>query len=107
MGGLKLALATLRDYYAKGDDDHGKSAGAAGGIVSLLEVCESDFTKSLAEMRSTEEAAIAEYESQSKQNAVTKATKEKDLEYKTKESVELDKEASDMRSDRDGVQSEL
>merc|ERR1719450_1582728 len=105
--GIKLALATLRDYYAKGADDHGKSAGAAGGIVSLLEVCESDFTKSLAEMRATEEAAILDYESQTKQNAVTKMTKEKDLEYKTKESVELDKAASDMSSDRDGVQAEL
>merc|ERR1719482_589827 len=106
LDGIKLALKTLRDYYAKAADASG-SDGAAGGIVSLLEVCESDFTKSLAEMRATEEAAVAEYEEQTKQNAVTKMTKEKDLEYKTKESVELDKAASDMSSDRDGVQAEL
>merc|ERR1719213_970527 len=105
--GIKLALAALRDYYAKGSDDHGKSAGAAGGIVSLLEVCESDFTKALAEMRATEEAAIAEYEDQTKENAIMKQTKEKDVEYKTKESVALDKASSDMSSDRDGVQTEL
>merc|ERR1711998_353899 len=107
MGGIKLALEVLRDYYAKGAGDHGKSEGAAGGIVSLLEVCESDFTKALAEMRATEEAAIAQYEDQTKENAITNQIKEKDVEYKTKESVELDKASSDMSSDRDGVQTEL
>ena len=41
--GIKKALTVLRDYYAK---DQGTSAqGAGGGIVGLLEVCESDFSK--------------------------------------------------------------
>merc|ERR1712130_1090231 len=107
LDGIKLALKTLRDYYAKADKAHASSDSAAGGIVSLLEVCESDFTTSLAEMRATEEAAAAEYDKQTKENAIMKKTKEQDVKYKTKESVGLDKSASEMTSDRGGVQSEL
>merc|ERR1712050_664329 len=70
--GIKLALKTLRDYYAKSDKSHSSSGGAAGGIVSLLEVCESDFSKSLTEMRATEESSAAEYDKQSKENDIMK-----------------------------------
>merc|ERR1719331_3715133 len=107
LDGIKLALKTLRDYYAKADKAHGSSDSAAGGIVSLLEVCESDFTKALAEMRATEEASAGDYDKQTKENAIAKQTKEQDVKYKTKESVGLDKSASEMTSDRSGVQDEL
>merc|ERR1719247_794081 len=59
--GVKLALKVLKDYYAKADD-HGSAEGSASGIIGLLEVCESDFTKGLTEMTATEETAAAEYE---------------------------------------------
>merc|ERR1712151_680997 len=45
LDGIKLALKVLRDYYAKADAAHGSADGAAGGILSLLEVCESDFPR--------------------------------------------------------------
>merc|ERR1719217_1278392 len=48
--GVKLALKVLRDYYAKSDKAHSSADGAGSGIIGLLEVCESDFTKGLAEM---------------------------------------------------------
>merc|ERR1712226_152857 len=82
LDGIKLALKVLRDYYAKADSS---SEGAAGGIVSLLEVCESDFSKSLAEMRTVESMAAQEYEVESQENKMTKLMKGKDVEYKTKE----------------------
>merc|ERR1712151_547122 len=47
LDGIKLALKVLKDYYAKADKSHSSSDGAAGGIVSLLEVCESDFSSVL------------------------------------------------------------
>merc|ERR1712176_1363651 len=83
LDGIKLALKVLRDYYAKADAAHGSADGAAGGILSLLEVCESDFSKSLAEMRATEESSAAEYDKQTKENEILKATKEQDVKYKT------------------------
>merc|ERR1719352_923043 len=64
--GVKMALKVLKEYYAKADKAHGASEGAGGGIISLLEVCESDFTKGLAEMTAEEETAVAEYESYSR-----------------------------------------
>ncbi|CAK0891184.1 unnamed protein product, partial [Prorocentrum cordatum] len=77
--GVKLALKVLRDYYAKNDKAHSAADGASSGIIGLLEVIESDFSKNLAEMISTEEAAVNEYEEQSKQNAVDKTNKEQEL----------------------------
>merc|ERR1719238_468832 len=102
--GIKLALKTLKDYYAKADSS---SEGAAGGIVSLLEVCESDFSKTLAELKATEESAAAEYDKETKENEIATATKEQDVKYKTKESVGLEKSAAEMKSDVAGTQEEL
>merc|ERR1719213_1181064 len=105
--GVKMALKVLKDYYAKADKSHSSSDGAAGGILSLLEVCESDFSKSLAEVRATEESSAAEYDKQTKENAILKQTKEQDVKYKNKESVSLEKSSSELVSDRSGVEEEM
>merc|ERR1719194_227386 len=58
--GVKMALKVLKEYYAKADKSHESADGAASGIISLLEVCESDFTKGLTEMTAQEETAATE-----------------------------------------------
>merc|ERR1711972_1195928 len=83
--GLQLALKVLKEYYAK-DSAHGSAEGSAGGIISLIEVCESDFSKNLAEITSEEESAAAEYEAVTKENEIDQAAKEQDVKYKVKES---------------------
>merc|ERR1719389_1252795 len=98
--GIKLALKVLRDYYAKEDKGHEAAEGAGGGIIGMLEVIESDFTKGLAEMISIEEAAVAEYEKVTKENEILKVTKEQDVKYKTKEATGLDKAVAELTSDR-------
>eukprot|EP00929_Paragymnodinium_shiwhaense_P088859 TRINITY_DN4916_c0_g2_i2.p1 TRINITY_DN4916_c0_g2~~TRINITY_DN4916_c0_g2_i2.p1 ORF type:complete len:675 (+),score=321.68 TRINITY_DN4916_c0_g2_i2:66-2090(+) len=103
LDGIKLALKTLRDYYSSGGDN----AGAGGGIVSLLEVCESDFSKQLAEIVTAEESAVNEYTAETKENELVKAEKSKDVEYKTKEAASLDKANTEMQTDVGSVQSEL
>merc|ERR1719409_995170 len=80
--GVQLALKVLNDYYAKADKAHSSADGAGSGIIGLLEVCESDFSKGLAEMTAAEETAVSEYDRTSKENAITKATKEQDVKYK-------------------------
>merc|ERR1719473_2680306 len=107
LNGIKTALKVLRDYYAKADKAHSSADGASTGIIGLLEVCESDFSKGLAEMVATEEEAAALYEQETKENAVEKVTKTKDAEYKKKEYVGLDKAVATASSDRSGVQTEL
>merc|ERR1719408_131217 len=98
--GVQLALKVLRDYYSSDANSHGAADGAAQGIIGLLEVCESDFSKGLAEMIATEEAAASEYDKETKENEITKATKEQDVKYKTKEAKGLDKETAEATADR-------
>merc|ERR1719409_1753210 len=64
--GVKKALQVLRDYYAKDDKSHAAAEGAGSGIIGLLEVCESDFTKGLTEMTAAEETAVNEYDKTTK-----------------------------------------
>merc|ERR1719271_2359681 len=104
--GVKKALSVLREYYAK-DSSHGAKGDAGGGIVSMLEVVESDFTKGLAEMESAESSAVSEYEKVSYMNKVAKTSKGQDVKYKTKEAAGLDKGTAEAASDREAVQAEL
>merc|ERR1719359_780867 len=103
--GVKLALKVLREYYAKKEGTSDQGAGTS--IIGLLEVCESDFTKGLAEAVSTEEEAARSYEQQEKDNEIEKATKDKDVEYKTKEAAKLDKVIAETTKDRATEQTEL
>jgi len=105
--GVKLALKVLRDYYAKEDKGHKAAEGAGAGIIGMLEVVESDFSKGLAEMISIEETAAADYERQTKENEIAKTTKEQDVKYKTKEAKSLDKAVAEHTADREGLQTEL
>merc|ERR1719247_3095881 len=104
--GIKMALKVLRDYYAK-DAAHGAAEGAGGGIVGMLEVVESDFTKGLAEMTATEQASAADYNKETQSNEITKATKDQSVKYKTKEFKGLDKAVAEASSDRSTVKEEL
>jgi len=104
--GIQMALKVLRDYYAQ-DSAHGSAQGAGGGIVGMLEVVESDFTKGLAEMTATEQSAAADYDKESKSNDITKATKDQSVKYKTKEFKGLDKAVAESSSDRATVKQEL
>jgi len=106
LNGVKLALKVLNEYYSK-DAAHGSAGGASSGIIGLLEVCESDFSKALTEMTTAEQTAQQEYDAQTKENEITKSTKEQDVKYKTKEFNGLDKGISEYSSDRSGVETEL
>jgi len=58
-------------------------------------------------MIATEEQDAATYKQETKENAVEKTLKTKDVEYKTKEYIGLDKAIGEASSDRAGVQAEL
>merc|ERR1719160_1822183 len=100
IGGVQLALKVLNDYHGKSGKD------SAGGILSLLEVAESDMSKDLAELTAIEKAAAAEYDAQTKENELTRTTKTQDEKYKTKEFTSLDKAVTDLSSDLEGVSTE-
>merc|ERR1719271_1047423 len=114
--GVGMALQVLRDYYAEKEESllqtgaqthtrvHAKAkakdtkeSGAASGIIGMLEVVESDFSKLLAEGKAAEEQAIKIYEEQTteteikyktkdqKENKIATKTKETEIKYKTKD----------------------
>merc|ERR1719387_3409793 len=105
--GVKLALKILNEYYAKAGKAHGSSDGAGGGIVGMLEVIESDFTKGITEMVAAEQMAADTYEKETKETAVEKTTKEQDVKYKTKEFTSLDKAVGELTTERSGIEDEL
>jgi len=105
--GIKLALKILNEYYAQEGKAHTAGEGAGSGIIGLLEVCEADFSKNLAQITSDEELAVSEYEQVTKDNEIEKTTKSQDVKYKVKESKSLDKFSGELSADRTGVQAEL
>jgi peptidoglycan hydrolase CwlO-like protein len=106
LSGVKTALKVLRDYYDT-SASHETGAGEATGIIGLLEVVESDLSKALTETVATEENAVAAYETETKENEISKASKEQDVKYKSEEATSLDKAVAEATSDRSGVQAEL
>merc|ERR1740130_2377323 len=108
-----MALKVLKDYYASSGGsaellqaekpaapvNHEAATGAASGIVGILEVVESDFSKNLATAETQEEAAAADYEKVTNDNRVSKAMKEQDVKYKSKEAASLDKTSAELASD--------
>jgi len=105
--GVKTALRVLTDYYGKEGGGHTAASGAGSGIIGLLEVVESDLTKGLAEMNGTEDNAQSTYEAETKANEIDKTSKDQSVKYKTKEYKDLAKSASELATDRTGVQTEL
>merc|ERR1719168_363495 len=86
---------------------HSKASGAGGGIINILEVCESDFATNLAKEATEEADAQSEYESTTQENKVSKAMKEQDVKYKIQEATSLDKTISELSSDRETTNTEL
>merc|ERR1719440_1463609 len=124
IAGVEKALTVLRDYYGGAsaamiqEDDwsmiqqpakpvsHSKSGGAGGSIISILEVCESDFSKDLAGEESAESDAQESYDKQTQENKVQKTMKEQDVKYKTQEFKALDVEITEFASDGETANSE-
>merc|ERR1719217_1782810 len=127
LGGVRKALGVLRDYYGGAaalvqesdanfnsfmqqpapPQQHEKSSGAGGSIINILEVCESDFATNLAKEESSEADSAESYEKTTQENKVATATKEQDAKYKTAEAASLDKEISELSSDKETSSNEL
>lgn len=97
--GVRSAISILRDYYA--------TSGGSSGIVSMLEVIESDFGRSLAQAESIESSRAEEHDSMSKQNKLTEVQKAADQKFKSKTSSDLDKAVLDLSADSETTKEEL
>merc|ERR1719352_681840 len=104
--GVRMALDVLRDYYASDEaflqqpTGHTKATGASTGIIGMLEVIESDFSKMLAEGQATEDQAQKEYDTLTQDNEVATAEKTTAAEYKTKDSKETAARLAGLQDDK-------
>jgi len=109
--GVGMALQVLRDYYAEKDEafvqtQHDKATGAATGIIGMLEVIESDFTKNLAEGSAAEAMAVEAYEKLTQDNKIATTEKSTAVEYKTKDQKETEARLAGLKEDKDSAQKE-
>jgi len=124
LAAVQTALKVLRDFYSAGDDnaaliqDMGASMksenvaatqGAGGGtaIIGLLEICESDFSKGIAESDSEEDAAQGAYIKFTRENKKDKAVKTKTVQLLNGSIAKLGKKMSEFTGDRTQTQQEL
>jgi len=99
--GVRLALKILKEHY-------GDAVGKEGGVVSLLEVVESDFAQGLAGLVVDEEASAHQYSAETKPNfELEAAAKENDLKLKKKELASTNKMVAESSSDISGLESRL
>jgi len=108
------AISVLREYYegasliqiSLADKASSKTQGG-GGIISVLEVAESDFANSLAEVRSVETRAVDEYDKMMQDAKMLKVTKEMEIKGKESEVKSLKTTISDNSEDKAGLSDEL
>merc|ERR1719163_2332011 len=119
--GVGMALQVLRDYYAEkdeafiqgnkaaflqgkmglGESKHSKATGASTGIIGMLEVVESDFSKLLSEGNAAEAMAVDEYEKLTQDNEIATTEKETAVKYKTKDSKETEAMLAGLKEDKE------
>merc|ERR1719426_269050 len=109
--GVGMALQVLRDYYAEKDEafvqtTHDKATGAASGIIGMLEVVESDFSKNLAEGSAAEAMAVEAYEKLTQDNKIATTEKSTAVKYKTKDKKETEEMLVSLKEDKATVEKE-
>jgi len=116
LSGVRKALTVLREYYAEGGaalvqqpevPQHSKATGSGNSIIGILEVVESDFADNLAKEETEEATAADAHEKYVQEYKLQKVTLEQDVKYKTQEFTGLDKQLSELSSDRDTTNTEL
>merc|ERR1719265_865466 len=124
--GLSQAIQVLTDYYgAKGGEalllqarqpefsgpvfegGYANKAEGASGIIGILEVAQSDYSKMDAEAKADEAESAKEFEKMVNDNAVSRATKEQDVKGKSAEIARLQDALGEMQADRTSQQKEL
>jgi chromosome segregation ATPase len=112
------ALKVLKDFYDKAatatmltqiqaNNKAPYTGMGGGGVLGMLEVCQSDFARLESETTSAEATATREYDEFMADSSADKATKEKDGKDKKSTMSSKEYELSGTKKDLEGVQDEL
>jgi len=85
----------------------GQPGGSASGIIGLLEVAESDFSRMLAEATAAEDSAISEYETFLQDSKVSRASKEAESKNKAAERQRVQGTIQETGQDHSDAKKEL
>jgi len=120
IAGVQAAIKALRDYYSQDRQpvqvdmaasmamaadgraprfEAPEVSNAGAGIISLLEVVESNFARNMAELQSQDRNAKENYQRLMQESKVLKAQKDADVKHKTTEATNLERSASELKSD--------
>merc|ERR1719262_620443 len=87
--------------------DEAYTGQSSGGVLSMLEVCQSDFARLEADTTSGEEASAEEYATFTSDSAEDKATKTADMTHKSEMKVKSESALQTAKKDLEGVTAEL
>jgi len=104
---VATAIKVLRNYYQGSFIQAPTGGDAATGIIGMLEVAESDFSRSLAEATAQEDEAQEEFDKQTQDYKVAKAAKGQDVKNKTAEKERFANLVNETTVDVRDAQAEL
>ena len=97
--------SSMEDNMAKSSSR--QPGGSAAGIIGLLEVAESDFSRMLAEATAAEDSAISEFDTFSQDSKVSRASKEAESKNKAAERQRVQGTIQETGQDHGDAKKEL
>eukprot|EP00929_Paragymnodinium_shiwhaense_P122062 TRINITY_DN9459_c0_g1_i2.p1 TRINITY_DN9459_c0_g1~~TRINITY_DN9459_c0_g1_i2.p1 ORF type:complete len:703 (+),score=181.83 TRINITY_DN9459_c0_g1_i2:64-2172(+) len=108
-GLVSTAITVLKKYYKSIEESSGRGPrnGMGAGVVALLEITETDFAKLQKVAEDSENTAQAQFDDLMSESQVRIVSFEKDVEYLTRNKVQLERDISELGNDQKGYQSEV
>jgi len=101
------ATKVLKDFYAKAGDSTAVNSEGSTGVLGMLEVIASDFSRLEAETSAAEEEAAKEYDQFMADAETDKTQKDRDIERKTKNKQDDSQALEEKKKDLEGTSKEL
>jgi len=105
--GAALVQVSAKVRVSSKSSEDATTSGDGTGIIGVLEVAESDFAKSLADVRSTESVAQDEYDKMTQDAKLEKVTKEMEVKGAESQVKQLQTSLSNYNEDKAGLDTEL
>lgn len=103
--GVKNAMKALREFY--GSSEEASPTDVAHSIINLLEIIETDITKTLAALESDEDMAVRDYNEATQQYKIEMTNYQSDAKHKEREVTSLSTTIQEVERDMASLNEEL
>merc|ERR1719321_723464 len=104
---VATAVKVLKDFYAKAGDSTAVNSEGSGGVLAMLEVISSDFSRIEAETSAAEEEAQKEHDNFMADAETDKTQKTRDIERNTAKKQDHSQAVEEKKKDLEGTSKEL